>query len=195
LKRGQVWCDLPGQVDAEALHGHRMAVLEPGVADPGLVDARPLREQPGHEGGVHPALLDRQQQVFPGAAGRERVDLVDAEVIGRRTETRRQHCRAMGVRPGRLAGCGHAACACSRHTACAAMPSPRPVKPSVSVVVALTLITSSPTPSAAAMAARIAATCGPTRGCSQTMVMSALPSCQPRSRTSVATRRSNTSPA
>src|SRR5690606_28572846 len=147
----------------------------------GLVDPGPLREQPGHECGVHAALLDRQQQVFAGAAGCECVDLFDTEVLGRRTETCRQHRCAMGARPRRLDGCGHAAGVRRRHTACAAMPSPRPVEPSFSVVVALTLIAPSSTPSAAAMAARMAPTCGPIRGCSQTMVMSALPSCQPRS--------------
>ena len=57
-------------------------------------------------------------------------------------------------------------------TACAAIPSPRPVKPSCSVVVALTLTRSAGRPSSPATRATIAARCGPILGCSQIRVTS-----------------------
>ena len=47
-----------------------------------------------------------------------------------------------------------------RHTASAAMPSPRPVKPSFSVVVALTLTRSMATPRSSAMCAVMRTMCG-----------------------------------
>jgi hypothetical protein len=59
------------------------------------------------------------------------------------------------------------------------MPSPRPVKPSFSVVVALTLTCAGVAPRSAASAARIASTWGPMRGRSQMIVMSALARVQP----------------
>ncbi|PAV67340.1 hypothetical protein WR25_01718 [Diploscapter pachys] len=57
-------------------------------------------------------------------------------------------------------------------TACAAMPSPRPVKPSRSVVVALMLTRSSDSPSSAPMRVRMASRCGPIFGASQISVRS-----------------------
>src|SRR4249919_592590 len=69
----------------------------------------------------------------------------------------------------------------SNTAACAAIPSPRPVKPSFSLVVALTLTASRSIPRSAASRSRIAGACGPTLGRSQTTVMSALPTRQPRS--------------
>src|SRR5690606_6484783 len=91
---------------------------------------------------------------------------------GRSTPLMRRPARSRRQAPSRT----------SRHTACAAMPSPRPVKPSFSLVVALTLTASTSTPVSLAISARIASACGPTLGRSQTTVMSALPSLQPRSR-------------
>ena len=60
------------------------------------------------------------------------------------------------------------------------MPSPRPVKPSRSEVVALTLIRSASMPAIAASAARIAAACGPIFGASQTSVQSRWVTAKPR---------------
>ena len=52
------------------------------------------------------------------------------------------------------------------------MPSPRPVKPSFSLVVALTATRSSAMPAISAILARMASRCGPIFGASQTTVMS-----------------------
>ncbi len=57
-------------------------------------------------------------------------------------------------------------------TACAAIPSPRPVKPSFSVVVALTLTRSGAMPRIAAIRSIIATRCGPIFGRSQMIVTS-----------------------
>ena len=63
----------------------------------------------------------------------------------------------------------------SVQTASAAMPSPRPVKPSFSVVVAFTLTWSISTPQSAAILAHICAVCGDSFGASQITVASILP--------------------
>src|SRR6185503_1817520 len=60
----------------------------------------------------------------------------------------------------------------SRATAMAAMPSPRPMKPSCSVVVALMLIAPGATPRSAAMLPTMRVTWGAMRGASATMVAS-----------------------
>src|SRR6185312_5152285 len=70
--------------------------------------------------------------------------------------------------------------------AIAAMPSLRPMKPSFSLVVALTEMRSGEMPSIAESSAVIAARCGPILGASQISVMSALAMRPPRSRTSFA---------
>src|SRR6185503_19107702 len=64
-------------------------------------------------------------------------------------------------------------------TAWAARPSPRPVKPSLSVVVARTL--TSPPPSASESRRRISPRCAAMRGSSPTSTQSALTSVQPAS--------------
>ena len=70
--------------------------------------------------------------------------------------------------------------------AMATIPSPRPVKPSCSLVVALMATRLVEMPQTPPMAAFMASTCGPTRGASQTMVMSRL---------TIRPRRSPTRPA
>ena len=52
------------------------------------------------------------------------------------------------------------------------MPSPRPVKPSFSLVVAFTPTRSAPIPASLAIFARIASRCAPIRGASHTIVRS-----------------------
>ena len=64
----------------------------------------------------------------------------------------------------------------------AAIPSPRPVKPKPSVVVAFTLIRFGSTPAMLARWATMASRCGPTLGRSQIMVMSKCVSVPPRAR-------------
>src|SRR5690606_6491691 len=127
---------------------HRMAVLQARMADGTFVDAGPLRQQARDVGGVHPALLDGQQQVLSRAAGLEAIELGDVEVLGRHPDACVEYRDAMGARQ-RIA---HART--SRQTACAAMPSSRPMKPRRSLVVALTLTASSAMPKSAAIASR-----------------------------------------
>src|SRR6266545_478120 len=79
----------------------------------------------------------------------------------------------------------------------AAMPSPRPVKPIFSLVVAFTPTRSSGTPAIWAMRARMASRCGPTRGASQTTVTSRWAMRPPRARrrsTAKAKNRSDEAP-
>src|SRR5215472_15321731 len=64
--------------------------------------------------------------------------------------------------------------------AMATMPSLRPVKPSFSLVVALTATRSAEMPAIAAMRSRMVSRCGETRGASQTMVTSRWPMMPPR---------------
>src|SRR5690606_26467826 len=162
----------PGQLHGETLAGECMAILDPGVADRRFGDARPLRDPARNEGGVERALLDRQQQVLAGAAGLERIDLLDDEVFRRLPDTRLQHRRAVRARqPGRTVA--HAAT--SRQAASATMPSPRPVKPSRSLVVALTPMSSTSTPRSAAITSRMAWAGGPILGPPQATVPAALP--------------------
>src|SRR5438874_2124395 len=66
-----------------------------------------------------------------------------------------------------------------RATACAARPSPRPVKPRPSVVVARTATSFGSTSRAAARRRRISSRCGARRGSSPTRTTSAFASCQP----------------
>src|SRR5690606_12319733 len=179
------WRLAPGQLHAEALHGDRVAVLEPGIADRHLRHPGPARDLPGDEAGVHAALLDGQEQVLAVAAGLVTVQFLDPEILRAGADPRRQHRRAEGLHRRVRARTSSA-------TACAAMPSPRPVKPSFSLVVALTLIASRSTPQASAMRWRICAACGPTLGRWQTMVMSALPSFQPQPATRPTQWRSST---
>ena len=99
----------------------------------------------------------------------------------------RRHDRARHAASGRAAR--SYACALRRvwlgttqqHAASAAMPSPRPVKPRRSVVVAFTLTSTASQPRSAAMLARIAGTCGASFGACATIVASTLPTRSPRS--------------
>ena len=96
LQRLEVGRRAARQVHAETLPGHGVAVLESGVADRLLADPGPLRDQLRGEGGVHAALLDRQQQVFARPARSEGVDLLDEEVLGGGADGRRQHRVSVG---------------------------------------------------------------------------------------------------
>src|SRR3546814_14353775 len=117
----------------------------------------------------HAALLDRQQQVFARTAGGKGVDLLDEEILGTGADGRRQHRVSVGPGQCRLAHAGT-----SRQTACAAMPSPRPMKPRASLVVALTLTVTVAISSSSASSARLALACGPPLGPPQQPVTSAL---------------------
>src|SRR5690606_9409396 len=180
------------KVHAEALAGNGVAVLEPGVAHGLVGHAGPAGDAAGGLGGVQAALLDREQQVLAAAAGVEAVDLLDEEVFGRAADDGLEHRVSPGAGQavtGLLPGFAHART--SRQAAWAAMPSSRPMWPSLSLVVALTLIASTSTCRSAAISSRIASACGPIFGRSQTMVMSALPRRHPRSPMSSRQRRRN----
>src|SRR5690606_41285114 len=118
-----------------------------------------LRDVSRHVRGVHAALLDRQQQVLALAGGREGIDFLDDEIPGAVAHRRRQRRRTMRARQR---DCAHART--RRHAAGAAMPSSRPGKPSVSLVVAFTLTASMSMPRSDAMFPRMAWACGPTFG-------------------------------
>src|SRR5690606_8559187 len=151
-----------------------MAVLLAGVADAHLRNARPLRQPLGHGHGIGATLADLQQQVLAFARRLECGQLIDLEIFRHSADGRAQHRLAKRQRQ-------RAHSATSNTAACAAMPSSRPVKPSFSLVVALILTRSSSIPSRCATFSRIASACGPTLGRSQITVMSALPTCHPRS--------------
>src|SRR5690606_34715394 len=170
------------EVDAEALPGDRVPVLEAGVADRVRRHAGPARQLPRQPGSVGATFLDPEQQVFAFAARLEAKLLVHHEVFRSRAQQRAQHRRAeCSVHAGRRS---------SSATAWAAMPSPRPVKPRRSLVVALTLTAPTPTSRSAATWVRIASRCGASLGASQTTTLSTLETRQPCWRSSASTWRS-----
>src|SRR5690606_21080411 len=181
-----------GKMHAEALAGDGVTVLQPRIAHGLLGHPRPAGDPARGLDRVHAALLHGEQQVLAAAAGLEPVELLDEEILRRAADDRPQHRLPPGpgqAFPGGLSGIAHART--SRQAAWAAMPSSRPMWPSLSLVVALTLIASTSTCRSAAISSRIASACGPIFGRSQTMVMSALPRRHPRSPMSSRQRRRN----
>src|SRR5690606_13664366 len=156
---------------AETLARDRMPILQPGVPHPLLRHARPARNAARGLRRVQTPLLDRQQKMFAAATRLESVDFLDKEVLRRAAHHRLQHrpapCPGLVLCARRLAPFAHARA--SRHTAWAAIPSPRPRCPSFSLVVALTLTASTSTCRSAAISPRMAAACGPIFGCSHTI--------------------------
>src|SRR5581483_7680029 len=147
---------------------------EAGIAHGVRADAGEPRQLARHPVGVRATLLDAHEHVLAGAVGREAQIFVDEEILGRRPQ--RSAKRRPAVRERQLGGRVHAHSAfASSTTASAAMPSPRPVKPRPSLVVALTLMLPASQFRSPARVARIAAACGATFGRSQITVMSALP--------------------
>src|SRR5690606_548865 len=156
--------------------------------------AGPLRQLLCDPGRVGAALLDLQEQLLALAAGLEAEVFVHLEILDLHTQLRGQHGITVGAKIRRVVrGFGaHSPPRRSRTTACAAMPSPRPVKPSRSLVVALTLTAPTGMPRSSAMHSRMAMTCGASFGRSQTTTLSRLPTCMPCSATMPATCRSIT---
>ena len=132
-----------GQVQAEPLTGHGAAVLETAVAHRKAVDAGLFRQPQGHILGVPVGFLDLQPEVL-ALAFRDHVhDLGDAEILEAGAQQRFTEGAAVGGGRGRqrrrqVGVAAHWSSWVSSTTACTAMPSPRPVNPSRSVVVAFT---------------------------------------------------------
>ncbi|MNJ48782.1 hypothetical protein D3C77_439860 [compost metagenome] len=137
IRVGLAW-----QVQAEPLPGQRLTVLEAGIADAAQRHARCPSQTASRLFGVEVALFDPQPQVFTIARERNIQDFVYLEVIGSGLENRAAQRLARGARAQQFQF-GHAGS--NKATAWTAMPSSRPVKPSFSVVVALTLTWSSST--------------------------------------------------
>jgi hypothetical protein len=125
LQRGKIRRLLLRQVHAEALAGERMAILQAGITDAHLRNAGPARQLLGDR--CWPALLDRQQQVFALSVGAKAGSSSTKKSSGR---VRRSAAARPRRSPRQYAGFKLAHARTSSTTACAAMPSPRPVKPS-----------------------------------------------------------------
>src|SRR5690606_35307358 len=159
-----------------SLAGQRLAVLQTGITDRLDGQARGPGDAARGLLGVQVALLDPQPQMLAAATERNIQHLVDLEVLGGFLEYRLPAGLALGARPQQF-GFGHSGS--SSTTACTAMPSSRPTKPSVSVVVALTLTWSGSARRSSAMHARMAWMCGAIFGAWARMVRSTLPTRQP----------------
>src|SRR5690606_7814617 len=127
---------LAWQMQAEPLAGQRLAILETGVADGPYRHASGAGNTPCRFLGVEVAFLDPEPEMFALPRERNIQHLIDLKIVGHSLEHGTAACSAMGARPEQLVF-GHART--SSATACTAMPSSRPVKPSFSLVVALTL--------------------------------------------------------
>ena len=139
------------------LRGDGMPVLETRVAH--VVGPAPRKscQLARHPRGVGVALAHAKQHVLTGAGGAEPQLLVDLEVIRSRANAGPPRRIAGPRRLDRRNSPGFGDHGAEINTvAKAAIPSRRPVKPSFSVVVALTLTASADTPSSAATRSRIA---------------------------------------
>ena len=133
---GKIGIGLARQVQAEPLAGQRLTILEPGVADRLERQAGSTGDAPRRFLGIQTAFFHPQPQVLALPRERDVQHLVDLKVLVRGLEHGAPAGLAMGARPQQLQ-LVHALT--SKATACTAIPSSRPVKPSFSVVVALTL--------------------------------------------------------
>src|ERR1700688_3464386 len=115
-----------------------MTILEARVADVAGRGPGEGGNLDRHPAGIGGALLHAQQPVRPGARRLERQTLLDMKIFGRGFELRRRQRRTM--RPRRVQ-CGPRPGAHGPNStdASAANPSPRPMNPKRSVVVALIL--------------------------------------------------------
>src|SRR5262249_15070582 len=151
---------------------HRVTILETAEADVARSNVGEPRKLFRHPHRVRVALANGDEHVLAVAVGLESQRLANREILGRRADARRAERLAVSALhvPRSIS-------AIAMH----AMPSPRPTKPSVSVVVALTFTQSAGMLRSAAMFATIAARCLPSRGASANTVRSTLPIRQPRS--------------
>src|SRR5690348_2067557 len=158
------------QVQGEVLHRDGMAVLEAGIAHLAAWDARMACQLLRHPMGVGLTLLDREHDVGTFPIGRETQHFFHPEILRDGTDAGRERGRTIG--PGPVGKLVHQLSSSST-TACAARPSPLPMAPRPSWVVAFTLTRSARMPRSAAMLAHMAATWGASLGASAMMVMSA----------------------
>ena len=132
-----------GQVQAEPLAGDGAAVLETAVAHGETVDTGLFGQPQGHVLGVPVGFFDLQPEVLALAFRDHLHDFGDAEILEGGAQQRFAEGPTVGGGRGRQRGrqagvAAHWSSWVSSTTACTAMPSPRPVNPSRSVVVAFT---------------------------------------------------------
>ena len=136
-KAAQIGHRIARNTETERLLGHRMAVFHSCIAHIALMHAEELRQRFRHKTGISAGFTNAHQQMLPFAVGAVTEILHHDEIFGVRFD---HAARGRLAVQKSLVLQRHAASAFSSSaTASQAMPSPRPVKPSFSVVVALTL--------------------------------------------------------
>ena len=103
---GQFRVGRAGQVQAEPLLGHGMAILEAGIADRARPQTEPARELRRDPGGIAAGLANTQVQVLTAATGFEGQLLAHLKIGGRYPETTGNNNVAPGARQGRPVGAG-----------------------------------------------------------------------------------------
>src|SRR5450432_2298389 len=144
------------QVQRERLPCDRVTILHACITDGLGADASETRQFPGDPVSVRAALFHAQKNMLARTVRHKTEIFIDDEILRRGSQGPGQCRPTVGVRQS-VQFVGHAqVVGNSRTTASAAMPSPRPAKPSFSLVVALTLIRSMPQPRSAARFVHIA---------------------------------------
>ncbi len=95
IQRCDIRRDALGQMHAEALGGHGVAIFQASIADAHLGDARPVRELLGDVGGVLATIAHGEQQMLTFARRLERRQFVDLKVVRRAAHRRAEHGSAM----------------------------------------------------------------------------------------------------
>src|SRR6185312_13709448 len=143
------------QVQGEVLDRHRMPLLEAGIAHLASRDAGVARQLLRYPMGVGFALLYQQHHMGTFPVCLETQHLFHPEVFRHRTDAGSESHGTIG--PGPIGQLIHQISSRSA-TACAAMPSPRPIWPRPSLVVAFTLTCSRGMPRPLEMTTRMAIT-------------------------------------
>src|SRR5690554_2045990 len=145
LQLAPVRLRLIGQIDTEPLGGDGTLVFHAAIAHIHLTHTRQTGNPPGDVLGVEIGFLKLQKDVLTTAIRLEAQHLVDLKVF----HLLPKPGTAIRLRPGPHGFQAQTHCSAptlaSRQTVWQAIPSPRPVKPSFSVVLALTLTCSSST--------------------------------------------------
>ena len=165
VNQGGVLSFTPWPIETEPLACYRMSILETAEADIKVATTRHFGQFASdvlcviaHFLQFHTEMLsDAGDCVCPeiGAAFRKFQHLVNNEIAGRCLQTARSNTPTARRGPVK-APLTHESTGSSRQIAWQAMPSPRPVKPSFSVVVAFTLTRLAGTPRSSAMFRRMA---------------------------------------
>lgn len=101
IQRGDIRRDALGQMHAEALGGHCMAIFQTRIADAHLGDAGPVRKLFGDIGGVLATLAHGEQQMLAFTGRLECRQLVDLEIVRGVAHRRAEHGSAMRTRQQR----------------------------------------------------------------------------------------------